>query len=435
MKLWQVLLTTAVLSVTPTATEGGWPHWKFWKSRSTVSTTPTVSDTVSDIALPTSQSTETEAADCFQEENNDLLSFENPFAASSEHWLKRVSGEVCCAVDLLEPQAEQPIYALASCVFLEEDIADGLDIALHTAAPFSCSDSCFDSCSGGQTEGQLVKSEAARLAELIFQLQTACDPLHRRQTVYRMSRQFDSRCYPEVWQALGYALADCSSLVRWQAAREIVIQLRRTGHCPAYTVKQLECALRDNRWPVRRQVAKALRICGYQLWGCAEIGYYRVQPPQTACLDSAGFTVATGDTEDAGSVDFHEYFSEHSLQQSADGKNTGSPTTALPVSEMLRTGVRHGENCMATGMPMMYLMLDMGEPVNPFPQENPLLPPPLLAAQPEQSADPSGSRSSENIANPKNITNPAQPSPGNSKPLRSAKFWPNFSGFQERTEF
>jgi len=156
------------------------------------------------------------------------------------------------------------------------------------ALPDNCLDSCVDGCVDGCVDD--CPTPAARLARLIHNSQTNCEPKGRRAALERIARNFDCKCYPEVLNALAYGLKDCDARVRLTAADELGDQIREHGCCcNSYVTSRLVCALEDSSGRVRRQAAQALRECGYKIEGCAEFGYRNVCGPDgcvDGCVDS-----------------------------------------------------------------------------------------------------------------------------------------------------
>jgi hypothetical protein len=114
--------------------------------------------------------------------------------------------------------------------------------------------------------------DPCKLAELIYQSQTACYPRQRKHAISKLGNHYDCKCNPEIMCALVYALNDADPHVRAEAADEIGDQLRRNPCCCSCTVvSALTCALGDCAKPVVRQAEEALRACGYDVVdGCCD---------------------------------------------------------------------------------------------------------------------------------------------------------------------
>lgn len=114
--------------------------------------------------------------------------------------------------------------------------------------------------------------DTCKLAELIYESQTACYPRQRKHAIEKLGNRYDCACNPEVMSALIYALNDADPHVRAEAADEIGDQLRKNPCCCSQcVVNALTCALADCAKPVVRQAEQALRACGYDVVdGCCD---------------------------------------------------------------------------------------------------------------------------------------------------------------------
>jgi len=131
-------------------------------------------------------------------------------------------------------------------------------------APAGCCDN--NSCDGNSCDGACCNVDPCKLAELIFESQTACYAKQRARAIHKLGRRYDCVCSPSVMVAFIYALNDADERVRAAAADEIGNQVKTNQCCcsPEVTAA-LTCALADCDGKVRRYAARALRICGYKI--------------------------------------------------------------------------------------------------------------------------------------------------------------------------
>jgi hypothetical protein len=114
--------------------------------------------------------------------------------------------------------------------------------------------------------------DACKIAELIYESQTACYAKDRRKAIDRLGDRYNCCCNPEIMMAFVYALNDCDERVRAEAADEIGDQVRRNGCCCMCekTVAALTCALADCDRHVRHEAEEALEACGYKIVDCCK---------------------------------------------------------------------------------------------------------------------------------------------------------------------
>lgn len=115
--------------------------------------------------------------------------------------------------------------------------------------------------------------DACKIAQLIYESQTACYARQRRAAITKLGNKYDCVCNPEIMSAFIYALNDADERVRANAADEIGDQLRKNKCCCSQcVVEALTCALADCDRGVRRQAEQALRQCGYDIVDpCCEV--------------------------------------------------------------------------------------------------------------------------------------------------------------------
>lgn len=148
--------------------------------------------------------------------------------------------------------------------------------ANNCAAP--CGNGAGNNCCGGN--GCVGDSccattcqDACKIAQLIYESQTACYARQRRAAIAKLGNKYDCVCNPEIMSAFIYALNDADERVRTKAADEIGDQLRKNKCCCSQcVVDALTIALADCDRGVRRQAEQALRQCGYDIVDpCCEV--------------------------------------------------------------------------------------------------------------------------------------------------------------------
>lgn len=129
-----------------------------------------------------------------------------------------------------------------------------------------------DRCRTKKCKDPCAKYDPCKLAQLIYESQTACYPRQRKHAVHKIGSRFSCACNPEVMTALIYAMNDANPYVRREAADEIGDQLRKHGcGCSPDLVTVLTCALADCDRGVRREAEQALNCCGYEVIdGCCK---------------------------------------------------------------------------------------------------------------------------------------------------------------------
>lgn len=254
-----LLAGVIALAWTSTSVQAGWSDWRFWrKGTDTCTTEPGCcdSDHGECVSIP-------EDGCCGDYSTSTTLTrhrlFDGRRLSQCGHWLRGVCGDSCCGVDLHTcPSVDD--CCTSSCV---PEMPGCLDYV-----PEDCCD--LGGCVGG---------DACRLSELIQQSQQAYWSVRRRMAVTRIARCYRCDCEPAVLPALAAALCDTDANVRLAAANGIANQLQRHGCCCTPCVQaKLEQAQSDCSWLVRRQVARALRLCGCSDGSC-------LAENCTGCLD------------------------------------------------------------------------------------------------------------------------------------------------------
>ena len=157
----------------------------------------------------------------------------------------------------------------------------------------SCSDSCGadDSCGCTKTKcskDPCAKYDPRKLAQLIYEAQTACYPRQRKRAVHQIGSRFNCKCNPEVMTALIYSMNDANPYVRREATDEIGDQIRKNGCCcTPDMVKALSFALADCDRVVRREAEQALNNCGYEVvGGCCKSKRERCCKSKSSCCET-----------------------------------------------------------------------------------------------------------------------------------------------------
>jgi hypothetical protein len=139
--------------------------------------------------------------------------------------------------------------------------------------PNACCHTNGNSCLAGDDGCCSVGcKDACKIAELIYESQTACYAKDRAAAIHRLGDKYDCVCHPEIMSAFIYALNDSDERVRSKAADEIGDQIRRNSCCCSQCVVSALCnALADCDRKVRREAEQALRLCGYHIVnGCCK---------------------------------------------------------------------------------------------------------------------------------------------------------------------
>ncbi len=265
MKNWTILLAGVIaLAWTSATVQAGWSDWRFWRKGTDTCTTDhgcCDSDHSECVSVPTDGC-------CGEYTTSTTLSrhrlFDGRRLSQCGHWLRGVCGDSCCGVDL-DSCSTVDDCCTTSCV---PEMPVCLDFFPEECIEQGCCD--LGGCaSGGE----------CRLGDLIQQSQQAYWSVRRRMAVTRIARCYRCDCEPAVLPALADALCDTDANVRLAAANGIASQLQRYGCCCSPCVQaKLEQAQSDCSWLVRRQVSRALRLCGCTDGGCLD-------ETCTSCLD------------------------------------------------------------------------------------------------------------------------------------------------------
>lgn len=129
-------------------------------------------------------------------------------------------------------------------------------------AAATCAAPCAPACEPAKT---CCNADPCKIAELIYESQTACYARQRRAAIHKLGDKYDCVCNPEIMAAFIYALNDADEHVRTKAADEIGDQIRKHGCCCPDVVAALTCALADCHRGVRREAEQALKLCGYDV--------------------------------------------------------------------------------------------------------------------------------------------------------------------------
>lgn len=129
-------------------------------------------------------------------------------------------------------------------------------------AAATCAAPCAPAC---EPEKKCCNADPCKIAELIYESQTACYARQRRAAIHKLGDKYDCVCNPEIMAAFIYALNDADEHVRTKAADEIGDQIRKHGCCCPDVVAALTCALADCHRGVRREAEQALKLCGYDV--------------------------------------------------------------------------------------------------------------------------------------------------------------------------
>lgn len=122
---------------------------------------------------------------------------------------------------------------------------------------------CDMGCCGDQ---MCCDADPCKIAELIYQSQTACYADDREDAIHELGDNYNCVCNPEIMSAFIYALNDADEDVRAKAADEIGDQLREWPCCCSKeVVSALTCALSDCDDDVVRQAEEGLEACGYEV--------------------------------------------------------------------------------------------------------------------------------------------------------------------------
>lgn len=157
----------------------------------------------------------------------------------------------------------------------------------------ACADSCGadDSCGCSKTKcckDECSKYDPRKLAQLIYEAQTACYPRQRKRAVHIIGSRYNCKCNPEVMTALMYSMNDANPYVRREATDEIGDQIRKHGCCcTPEMVKALSFALADCDRVVRREAEQALNNCGYEVvGGCCKQRRERCHTKKSSCCET-----------------------------------------------------------------------------------------------------------------------------------------------------
>ncbi len=191
----------------------------------------------------------------------------------------------CAAPAKCAPVADPGCAAPAKCAKVADPGCAAPARCAKVADPGCAAPAPAKACDAGATKAtRCCVSNAAEVAQLIYESQTGCYARNRRRALIKLGR-FECACNPEIMCAFAHALNDCDENVRKEAAQQIHKQTRKNTCCCSQTVvAALTNALADCDRGVRRAAERALESCGYEVKNCHES---KCCPPANRCVAAA----------------------------------------------------------------------------------------------------------------------------------------------------